>query len=269
MRKYILVAIVAALAGSGCSSVVAKNFKVFADPPDATIRVVSGVELKEQRYRPPATITAGVPKDPALAAKAFLEVSKDNYRQKTILLRDINEGDTLNIKLEKILHDLVRYKLSYRLISPVVSQELRFRDKNISVSFAVGEHGFEMQFENLSPYDVKILWDRAEYTDMSGQTQRLMHSGVRFPDRNNPIPDQFVLSRSSVQETVIPISNVYVLPQRKGYDIRPLFPVESDVAAGLKGKKVILFIPVEINRQIIPYNFKIEITNSVKEIIKE
>jgi hypothetical protein len=268
MKKYIIVALVAALAAMGCSSVVAKNFKVFADPPDSTIRVVSGVELKEHLYRAPAAITAGVPRDPALAEKAVLEVSKDKYRQKTILLSDIKDGDTLNIKLEKILQDIVRYKLSYRLISPVASPELRFRDKNVSVSLDVGEHGFEMQFENLSPHDVKILWDRAEYTNASGQTQRLMHSGIRFPDRNNPIPDQFVLSRSSVQETVIPVSNVYVLPERKGYDIRPLFPLESSVAAGLKGKRVILFIPVEINRQIIPYNFTIEITNSVKETIK-
>ncbi len=267
MKKYFLLAIIAALAASGCSSVVAKNFKVFAEPPDSAIRVVSGVELKERLYRSPAAITAGVPKDPALAAKAVLEVSRGNYQRKTILLRDINEGDTLNIKLEK-LRDIVRYKLSYRLVGPVASQELRFRDKNISVSFAVNEQGFDMRFENVSPHGVKILWDRAEYTDVSRQTKRLMHSGVRFPDRNNPIPDQFVLSQSSVQENVIPISNVYMLPQRKGYDVRPLFTLDSDAAAGLKGKTIILFIPVEINRQIIPYNFKIEITDAVKEIIK-
>ncbi len=269
MKKYVFAALIAALAASGCSSATAKNFKVFADPPDSTIRVVSGVELKEQLYRSPATITAGVPKDPALAAKAVLEVSKHNYQQKTISLRTINEGDTLNIKLEKILHDAVKYKLSYRLVSPVVSKELRFRDKNLSVSFVVGEQGFEMRFENLSTHDVKILWDRAEYTNVYGQTQRLMHSGVRFPDRNNPIPDQFVLSQSSVQETLFPISNVYMLPQRKGYDVRPLIPLESDAVVGLKGKSVTLFIPVEINRQIIPYNYKIEVTDAVKETIKE
>ena len=268
MKKYILVAMAAALAVSGCSGVVAKNFKVFADPPDSTIRVVSGIDLKELKYRSPATITAEAPKDPALAAKAVLEVSKDNYQPKIIALRDINEGETLNIKLERILKDIVRYKLSFRLVSPVVSQELQFRDKNISVAFTVGEQGFQMHFENLSPNDLKILWDRAEYTGVNRQPQRLMHSGVRFPDRHNPIPDQFVLSRGSVQEAVFPISNVYMLPQRKGYDIRPLFPLETDDAAGLKGKSVNLFIPVEINRQIIPYNFKIEIMDAVKEVSK-
>ena len=93
-----------------------------------------------------------------------------------------------------------------------------------------------MHFENLSPYDLKILWERAEYTDVNRKTQRLMHSGVRFPDRNNPIPDQFVLSRSSVQETLFPISNVYMLPQRKGYDIRPLIPLDNDVSGGTEGE---------------------------------
>jgi len=268
MKKYMLVAIVAALAASGCSSVVAKNFKVFADPPDATIKVVSGIDLKELKYRSPAAITAEVPKDAALAAKAVLEVSKDNYQPKILALRDINEGETLNIRLEKILQDIIRYKLSFRLVRPVVSPELQFRDKNISVAVTVGEQGFQMHFENLSPHDMKILWDRAEYTGLNRQSQRLMHSGVRFQDRHNPIPDQFILSRGSVQEAVFPISNVYMLPQRNGYDIRPLFPLESDDAAGLKGKSVNLFIPVEVNRQIIPYNFKIEIIDAVKEVSK-
>jgi len=269
MKKYILVAMVAALAVSGCTSVVTKNFKVFTDPADSTIKVVSGIELKEMKYRAPATITAEVPKSLVLSRKAILEVSRDNYQPKIMALRDIKEGETLNIKLEKILRDIVRYKLSFRLVSPAASEELRFRDKNISVAFTVGEQGFQMSFENLSPYDVKILWERAEYTGTNKQPQRIMHSGVRFQDRLNPIPDQVVLSRGSVQESVFPISNVFVLQQRKGYDVRPLFPIESDDAAELKGKSVNLFIPVEINRQIIPYNFKIEITNAVKVVVKD
>jgi len=268
MKKYMLVAMLAAFAASGCSNVAMKSFKVFTSPSDADISVVSGVELKELKFRSPATITAGMPKDPDLEAKAIVEVSKENYQTRTIALRDIKDGDALNIKLEKLLRDIVRYKLSFRLVSPVVSQELRFRDGKVAVSFVVGEQSFQMRFENLSSYDVKILWERAEYTDENRRTHRLMHSEVRFPDRNNPIPDQFVLSRSSVDEAVIPISKVRMSQQKKGYEISPLFPLESDAAAALKGKSVILFIPVEINRQIIPYNFKIEITDSVKQIIK-
>lgn len=267
MKKTILLTLFAACVASGCSDVVTKNFKVFAYPPDSEISVFSGVDLQELKFRSPATITAGAPKDPVLAAKAVVVVFRENYQPRTIPLSDVQNGDTLNIRLEKTLRDIVKYKQTYRLISPVVSQELQFRDRNISVSFAVGEQAFQMRFENGTAFDIKILWERAAYTDVNGVTHRLMHSGVRYQDRNNPIPDQFVLSKNSVQQTVFPVSSVYLSRQKKAYELHPLFR-ESDGAAGLRGKTVVLFIPVEINRQIIPYNFKIEITESVRETVK-
>ncbi len=267
MRKYFMVAF-AVLLASGCAGVVEKKFKVFTDPADATIRVVSGTELKELKYRAPAVITADAPTDPALADKAILEVSKENYKPKTMPLRDIRDGVTLNIKLEKIARDIAKYRLTYRLTSPVASQELQFRDKTIAVSFSVGEQSFQMRFENVTDVPVKIQWERAQYVDVTGQTQRLMHSGIRYVDRNNPIPDQTVAPHGVVEEAVIPVKNVFVSPQKNGYDIRPLLPLDADAAAGLKGKSVILFIPVEVNRQIIPYNLKIEITECIKEPVK-
>jgi hypothetical protein len=267
MRNYFMVAL-AMFVVSGCSSVVEKKFKVFTDPADATIRVVSGTELKELKYRSPAAITAEVPTDPALADKTVVDISRDNYKPRLIPLRDIKDGVTLNIKLEKIARDIARYRIACRLASPTASQELQFKDKTIGVSFSIGEQSFQMRFENVSDVPVKIQWERAQYIDVNGQPQRLMHSGIRYVDRNNPIPDQMVAPHGVVEEAVIPVSNVFVSPQKNGYDIRPLLPLDSDAAAGLKGKSIILFIPVEVNRQIIPYNFKIEITDCIKETVK-
>jgi hypothetical protein len=267
MRRYVFAALAAVLA-TGCSSAVTKNFKVFADPPDSVIRVVSGSDLKEQKYRSPATVTADVPTDTALASKAVLEVQRENYQSKVIALRDIKPGETLNIRLEKIIQNLVKYSLKYRMKTPATSNELRFRDKVIAIAFSIGEQSFNMRFDNLSDRDVKILWERSAYSDVNNKTHRIMPSTVRFPDRNNPLPDQVVLAKSLVQEAVIPITNVFLSQQKKGYDIHPLFPLDSDVAAGLKGKSFNLFIPVEVDRAIIPYNFKIEIIDAVKETVK-
>jgi len=90
---------------------------------------------------------------------------------------------------------------------------------------------------------------------------------VSYQDRNNFIPDQIILSGNSVQESLIPISNVYVSPQTKNYEIKPLFPREA--GAGLKGKIFTLFIPIEINRSINPYNFTIEIVDVAKEAVEQ
>ncbi len=262
MKRCVMVVLVAFVV-SGCSSAVTKNFKVVVDPPDSVITVVSGPDLKEMKYRSPAIVTAKVPTGSALASKAVLDVRRDDYKPLVIPLRDIKDGQTLNIKLDPMF----RYRLSYRLVSPAASDTLQFRDSTVAVSFAVSDKSFQFRFENLTAHPVKILWERAEYTDVNMQGHRLMHSGIRFQDRNVPIPDQIVPSHAVVQETVIPVSKVYIDQKKKTYDIQPLFVRDNSAAAGLKGQMINLFIPVEVNRAIIPYNFKIEI-DSVKETIQ-
>jgi len=260
MKKYLVLALIGFFV-SGCSSTITKRFKVITDPPDADVSVVSGVEFKELKYRSPAAITVKIPKDPALAAKAVLEVRKDSYKPRSLALRDIKDGDSLTVTLEK----LIRYRLKYRLVAPVQASELRFQDKSISISVSVGEQTFQMSLTNLTSYPMKILWERAEYTDVNSRPYRIMHSGIAYPNRNNLIPDQVVQSGGSVQEAVIPVKNVYMSQQKKGYDLKPLFTLDTEAAAGLKGRTFNLFIPVEVNRQIIPYNFKIAIEDARRE----
>ena len=267
MKRYAIAA-VAALALSGCAATVEKNFKVFADPADSEIRVVSGVELKELMFRSPATVAAQVPKDPELAKKTVVEVRRDNYEPVVVSLRDVKDGQTLNIKLEKAIRKLFRYRLTYRLAGPAKSDTLQFRDANISVSFTVSDKAFDMHFTNLGNTSLKILWERAQYTDANRQAHRLMHTGIRFQDRNNPLPDQVVPPRAEVLQGVIPVSKVFFSRQKKEYEVQTLFPLYSDAAAQLRGKTVNLFIPIEVDRAIIPYNFKIEIIDAVKEPVK-
>jgi hypothetical protein len=95
-----------------------------------------------------------------------------------------------------------------------------------------------------------------------------MHSGVRFQERNTPIPDQVVPPRAAVQEGVFPINRVFFSQHKKAYETKPLFSVDTEAGAHLKGKTINLFIPMEVDRVIIPYNFKFEITDSVKETVK-
>ncbi len=268
MKKHALVALVTLLTFA-CSSTVTKNFKVFVDPPDSVITVVSGHDLRELKYHTPATITVEVPKDPALARKAVLEVRRDDYKPIIMALHDIPEGQTLNIKLEKVIQHQFQYRLTYRLLTPVESDSLQHKDKSIAISFMIVNQSFQMRLENLTSNDIKIIWDRSQYTDEHMQSHRLMHSGIRFQDRNTPIPDQIVRPHVSIQEAVFPVEHVIFIPQKKSYDIEPLFPLDNDKAAELKGRTINLFIPIEDNQAITPYNFKIEITDAEKEPIKE
>jgi len=262
MKKYLLVASIFLIV-SGCESMIIKNFKVITDPPDAVIRVVSGIEQKEQRYTSPASITVEVSQAKAHAPKAVVEVSKNRYKPVTIEIRQINDGDTIRIKLEEIIY----YRMKYRLLRPVQSDEIKLRDRAISISFSVNDKSFQMSLTNHSNYPLMIHWGQAEYMDIFERTHRLMPSGVHFEERNNPIPDQVILPGKSVLESLTPISNVYVSPQTKNYEVKPLFAHEAGVE--LKGKTFNLFIPIEIDRAITPYNFKIEIFDVTKDNVKQ
>jgi hypothetical protein len=290
MLKKPLVIILVCFFASGCTRAVqTKNFKVIADPPDAAIRVISNAEKKEQRYHSPAAITVELPQEPALAARVVLEVIKERYKPFTTSLRHINDGDTIKIKLEKndaqqpgyrlpgmplnktayqlkyrllapILPEKINHPLGYHALAPIQSDEIRFQDQAISISFAVNEQSFRMNLTNLSPHPLKIRWYQAEYTDIHARRRRLMHSGIRYQDRNNPIPEQVVSSGCTIQENITPVEHVFVSPRTGGYEINPLFD-RSDNVTALKGKSFNLFIPIEINRTITPYNFKIMISD--------
>ncbi len=260
MKKYFIIFWICLFASACSPSVVSKHFKVIADPPDSVIRVVFGPDQKEQKYSSPAAVTVDVPAEPTRSGREILEVSKDRYKPVTIALRHINEGDTIRVKLEKKL----AYQLKYRLLAPIPSDDLSFQDKTISMTLAVGEIAFQLGLKNLSEHPLKLLWERAEYTDIHARRFRLMHSGVRYQDRNNPVPDQVVLSGKALQDTITPIEHVFVSPKTGKYEVKALLGHEGAGVSGLKGKTVTLFIPIEINRAIIPYIFKIQIVEGEK-----
>lgn len=246
---------------AGCAAGVKKSFTIVSDPPDAVIKVVSGEDLKESTYSSPAEITVRMQKDSRLWPKNFVEVSRDAYKPKKILIRDIKDGQRITVSLDRI----VRYSLKHRLVSPVVSEDISFDDKMISISFSIDEQSFGMSLTNHTSLPLRILWDRAEYTDVNNRPHRLMHSGVRPQDRNNPIPAQTVPAGVTIKQALMAADSFIYNPEKKAYESRPIFPLDSDIAAELKGRVFYLFIPIEIDRQIIPYNFKIEITDAVKQ----
>ncbi len=264
MPQYLFIFVLSLFISAYPISMHAKTFTVIADPPDSVIRAVSGPDQKEQQFSSPAVITVNVATESARTGSELLEVSKDRYKPVTMALRHINDGDTVRVKLEKAFLP----QLTYRLLTPTTSSELgyraplpsgevTFRDKVISISFAAGETSFRVGLKNLSDHPLKILWDRGEYTDIHARRFRLMNSGVRYQDRNNPVSDQIVLPGKSIQETVTPIEHVFVSSRTGKYEIKPLFGQEGVSASGLNGKTINLFIPIEINRMITPYNFKI------------
>lgn len=259
-RSCITFGLLLALGASAPAAERQKSFQITVDPPDAVIKVVSGSDLKERRYLSPASVTATIADEPDRAKKNVIEITRERYKPVVIPLPNLREGEVLKIRLEKAL----RKQLKFRMVAPLQSDTLQIRDAQIQLGLLVDEKQMQMNVTNNTPQPIRVLWQRASYTDPANQVHRVMHPGIRYQDRNRSFPYQTIMPFMTVHQAVMPVDMITPGREMKTLEQQPLFP--PDAVERFKGKNFELLIPIEIgNRGVVPYRFKVKILGSVQE----
>ena len=141
-----------------------------------------------------------------------------------------------------------------------------FEDQLIKISWYIGEENFYFTLNNKTEHSIKIKWDEAAYVNEFGNTKKIMHSGVKFIEKNNPQAPSVVIRGSTVSDIILPTDNVYfVSGEYGGWKKHNLFlnasrdfPRLKEYAENLKGKTVSVLLPLEISGVVNEYlfNFK-------------
>jgi hypothetical protein len=212
--------------------------------------VVSGSDLKEQQYRSPVRIRAFLPLDRRLAGRAVVRIMRDRFKPKVMPLANIADGEMLRVNLEK------EFRLRFRMTGREKSDELRIRDKAVSLVLRIDEQRMMMSLTNRTSRVMNVLWQRASYTDVNNRIHRIMHPGIRYEDRYGSFPLQQVMPYVTLHQAVIPVDNVALDPEKKAFEILPLFrnPLNK-----LGGKELKVVIPIEIESRIVPYTFRVKV----------
>lgn len=129
-----------------------------------------------------------------------------------------------------------------------------------------------MQIENKSNYSIKIPWDDVAYISSSGQTGRVMHSGVKYIDRNNSQPASVIPKSASLSDIVIPNDNIYyVSGQYGGWRESKLFnfPIDKNNIEESKqlfiGKTVRILFPIIIQDVKNEYVFEFRVEDIIQK----
>ena len=127
--------------------------------------------------------------------------------------------------------------------------------------------GFELL--NKSDTPVKILWDAAAYVDITGQSRRVIHSGVKLADRNSPQAPSVITSKETLNDIVYPSDHVSYYGN---WSQRPMFPClqEGDVCtdperrlvAAHSGSVYRVLLPVEAGTETYHYTFVFKVTKA-------
>lgn len=103
----------------------------------------------------------------------------------------------------------------FQMIEPIKSETLQFSDETISIDFSFPKEDFGQHkrisflLSNRTDQAISIIWDACSITLPSGQTSQVIHEGIRYMHKQEPMAPTTVPPGASIQESVIPTVNIY------------------------------------------------------------
>ena len=158
---------------------------------------------------------------------------------------------------------------------------MHFEDSVITVDFSIGQKQISFVMKNKSAHTIKINWDETLFIKF-GTPGKVMHSGVKYTDRNNSQPMSIIPSGTSHEDIILPTENVYwrdgyygqSYSRPGGWEEKDLFPSNDlnkpenkNIILSTKGMQFRVFMPLIINGVQKEYNFNFKIVN-VAQVIK-
>ena len=141
--------------------------------------------------------------------------------------------------------------------------ENSYEDNLIKIVWTVTNVQFNFILENKSEHTVKIIWDDAVYIDITGTSQKVMHSGVKYTDRNNSQIPTVVIKNVKIEDLVSPTNNVYYRSGKYGgWTTSALFLRQASTKEILIkltgmyfGKTVKVVLPLQVQDVVYNYSF--------------
>lgn len=84
-----------------------------------------------------------------------------------------------------------------------------FEDDMVRILWFVSSSRIAFLLQNKTDYSIKIPWDEAAYVDEMGRSLRVMHSGVKYTDRDKPQPPSVIVRRGSIEDIIHPTDYVH------------------------------------------------------------
>lgn len=172
-----------------------------------------------------------------------------------------------------------KYKYDYGLIkndsSVDSSSVMTFTDDKIDASFAVGLKSISFTIKNKTDDAMKIIWDESSIVQF-GKTHKVMHSGVKYIDRNGAQTPSIIPAHASIDDIVLPTDNIYYLEgtysqyysNTGGWKERDLFSSSDlnkeefkNMILSFKGQKFSLYLPIQTQGKTLDYNFNFIVRN--------
>jgi hypothetical protein len=134
-----------------------------------------------------------------------------------------------------------------------------YEDELIRIVWLPGSTKFSFLLENKSTHSIRIIWDEAVYVDKDGSSGRVMHSGVKYSERNNSQPPTVIVKNSNITDIIVPSDYVYYDRYWTTNDLFPTYAASKEKLEEMNqkyiGKTVKILLPLQIQDTVNEYLF--------------
>lgn len=147
----------------------------------------------------------------------------------------------------------------FKMIKPIANDDLIFKDNALNLEFNISNKQIKLILKNNTEKAAKIDWNQVSYVDVLGQSHKVMHSNIKYIDRDRVQAPTIVPPKSNIDDIIFPIDYVfYESGKYGGWREKALFPQAPD-AKLYHNKDFSIYMPVEIDKTIKEYFFTFHI----------
>lgn len=161
-------------------------------------------------------------------------------------------------------------KYMFTMTKPIETDKLVFEHEFLAIGFVITYDRFAFELLNKTNNLVKINWNETTFIDSDAQSHRVIHSGIKFIDKEKEQQPTIVPPSAKVSDVILPTDyveyrNVGLLSAQYVWSTYPFLPkADKKEAQQFIGRSLGLFMSLEVNGEVKNYHFSFKI-NIVRE----
>lgn len=223
---------------------------VFTNPKYTCTYTVINVENKKEEYYPYNVYKYYTVKN-SIDGRTK-EVKATNAKVEAFSGDDSGKFLAALTKVEKPSNSAVRYGKTTSVTDKGITK-YSYEDNFIDILIFAGSTQFNFILKNISDNTLKVVWNEAVFVDVDGSTSKVMHSGIKYSQREADQPASTIIKGAKLEDLAAPTDKVYYSETLKEWTSKSLYANASQKA---EGQTIKLMLPIQVKEVVNEYIFE-------------
>lgn len=158
-------------------------------------------------------------------------------------------------QVEKPSNSAIRYGNTTTVTDKDITK-FSYVDNFIDILIFASSSQFSFVLKNVSENTIKVVWNEAVFVDVDGSTSKVMHSGIKYSQREGDQPASTVIKGAKLEDIATPTDKVYYSDVLKEWTNKSLY---SNAKKNVEGQTIKLMLPIQVKDVVNEYIFDFEL----------